>query len=748
MNTFKNTLRYGLLACLFAVPFVPLYVANDMFFPYITGKNFLFRFLVEIAFFLWAGLAIMDRGYRPKRSWLLGIFVIFGGIMTIADFFGVNALKSVWSNYERMEGLVTVLHLLAYFTVLACALNEKLWRWVVWTSFAVASLVGIMALGQLGAPGARVDATLGNSTYLGGYMLVHIFLVLYFLLRRVDISVEEVEEQWVVWWYVLLGLFYTLVMYFTGTRGSLLGFIGGMFVVALILAIKEKEHPVIRKISIGLIVAVFLLIASLGAVRGTNFAKSHPLVDRFSAIVTFDLKGYAESAGFARFTLWKMAWQGVKERPLLGWGQDNFTYVFAKYYDPKMYTQEAWFDRTHNVFFDWLIAGGFLGLISYLSIFIVALWLVWKRKEFAVWEKAVLTGLIVAYFIHNFFVFDNLTSYILIAIVLSLVHIKTAQVPFFAEEEIVKNGKKKNSTDDDMERLAMWAAIPLILMPFVIWYVNGDGYRANKSVLMALVYAQSPQVTSSTVLKEFKTALSYNSFGNKEIREQLVSVAPRYMNKNVSEAERVEWFKLAVTEQQNQYNQDHDARALIILGGFYAQLGDYNDAISALEEANKIFPNKPPTLLTLARIYSANKNFTKAEEILKDLLKLVPDYAEARVTLAEIKMSGGDLKSAKNILIQNSTSTYPVISANILQKFAESGDWNFVADIMKVQVGNMPAGQVDYNTDISLVGAYVKSGRNTEALQELEAIKTRFPEHATTTDAQINAVKNGGAIVR
>ena len=62
-----------------------------------------------------------------------------------------------------------------------------------------------------------------------------------------------------------------------------------------------------------------------------------------------------------------MSWQGVKEHPILGWGQENYIVLFNKYYDPKMYQQEPWFDRSHNVFFDWLVSGGILALLAYLS---------------------------------------------------------------------------------------------------------------------------------------------------------------------------------------------------------------------------------------------------------------------------------------------------------------------------------------------------------------------------------------------
>jgi O-antigen ligase/tetratricopeptide (TPR) repeat protein len=736
MNTFKNILKWGMWGAVFAIPFIPLYVANTMFFPYISGKNFLFRVLVEIAFLLWAALAILDKQYRPKRSWLLASFFVFTLVMALADMLGVNPAKSIWSNYERMEGLVALVHVLAFFVVLASSLSEKMWRNLVWTTFGSASLMGFIALGQMSNGSGRVDGTIGNPSYLGGYMLVHIFLVFYFILRRIHLGTKNVEEKFVVSAYSILAFFFILVMYFTGTRGSLIGFFGGMIVVAIIIAIKERKHIALRNTAIGLLAAVVLVIGLLASVRGTEFAKSHPLIDRFSAIVSLDFKSYAEGAGFSRFTLWKMSWEGVKEKPLLGWGQDNFTYVFAKYYDPKMYAQEQWFDRTHNVFFDWLIAGGFLGLISYLAIFGMALWILWKRKEFEIWEKAVFTGLITAYFIHNFFVFDNLTSYILIAIVLSYIHLKSGEeIPAFADGKM------------DVEKLTAYSYVPLLLIPVMLWTINANGYFANKTLLQTLMIAQSPKATPDMVINGFKDALSYNSFGNKEIREQILSATPRFMTQTVPQEKRVEWYNFAVAESQKQFTQDNDPRTLIILGGFYASLGAYDNAIQTFEEANKLFPNKPTLLVTLARIYSANKNDIKAKEILNNVILMVPEYGEARVALVEILVKEGDLKSAKEILTQNSTSTYPAVSENIMQAFANNGDWNFVADMFKVRVLTM--GQnLTYENNVSLVVAYLKADRREEALAELDVIKARFPEKATTTDGQIQILKNGGNFAR
>ena len=60
-STTKQIARWIALAALFLVPLTPLLVANGYFFPFITGKAFYFRILMEIAVSAWAVLAVLDR---------------------------------------------------------------------------------------------------------------------------------------------------------------------------------------------------------------------------------------------------------------------------------------------------------------------------------------------------------------------------------------------------------------------------------------------------------------------------------------------------------------------------------------------------------------------------------------------------------------------------------------------------------------------------------------------------------------
>jgi len=174
----EKTLQYVLLGGVFLIPFIPLIVTSSMFFPFITGKNFTFRILTELLFGAYIILAVYNPAYRPKFSWILASIFGFVGIIALADVFG------------EKEGLVTLLHLLAYFVVVGAVLSsEKLWHRFWYTSIGVSMTMVIYGYLQLGGVlrinqgGVRLDATLGNATYFAIYMLFHIFITAYLLLK-------------------------------------------------------------------------------------------------------------------------------------------------------------------------------------------------------------------------------------------------------------------------------------------------------------------------------------------------------------------------------------------------------------------------------------------------------------------------------------------------------------------------------------------------------------------------------------
>src|SRR3989338_8450750 len=361
--TMENTLRYIVLAGIFALPFIVFIVAQSLFFPFITGKNFAFRILVEVIAGAWLALVLINPAYRPKRSALLGAFALFVVVVALADALGVYPFKSFWSNYERMDGWITLVHLFLYFVVASSALNtEKLWRAFWHVSLAVSAVVGVYGLLPLAGvaslnPGfssaARIDATLGNPIYLAAYMLFNIGIAAALWARAWQESLSG-GRLWPSLLYGGIIAFDASALFLTGTRGAMLGLVAGVLVAALAAALSSREG---RRAAALALAGVLLLGGGFFLSREQSWIQRVPSLQRLATISLDD------STTKARFYNWGMAWQGVKERPILGWGQENYAIVFDKYYDPRMYAQEQWFDRVHNIVFDWLVAAGFVGLL-------------------------------------------------------------------------------------------------------------------------------------------------------------------------------------------------------------------------------------------------------------------------------------------------------------------------------------------------------------------------------------------------
>ncbi len=146
----KQIARWVALGALFLIPLTPLIVSNSLFFPFITGKAFYFRIVIEVAVAAWAVLAVMDKEYRPRFSWVFVAVLAFVAWMFVADLFAVNVQKAFWSNFERMEGWVLLIHLLGFFFAASAVLRaEKLWRGWFLTSLGASLIVSGYALLQL-----------------------------------------------------------------------------------------------------------------------------------------------------------------------------------------------------------------------------------------------------------------------------------------------------------------------------------------------------------------------------------------------------------------------------------------------------------------------------------------------------------------------------------------------------------------------------------------------------------------------
>ncbi|HJN62920.1 MAG TPA: O-antigen ligase family protein [Candidatus Paceibacterota bacterium] len=723
--SFEKILKYIVFTGIFLIPFVPLYVAGiinpslSLFFPFITGKAFLFRIITEIIFSAWVILALKNSNYRPEKSWLLYAITAFVGVIALADIISGHFLKSFWSNFERMEGLVTLLHLLAYFYVLVSFIKtEKIWDRLIQTSTGVSLIIGSWGFFQFFGKfvsiqsGTRLDASFGNASYLAIYMLFHVFLLSYLLFKHQG-------EKWVKWLYGVIIAFQTFILIFTATRGAILGLVGGVFLTFLLIALFDRENRSARRFSIGAIVSIFILVGLFFAFKNTSVVQNVEPLQRLSSI------NLEDRTTISRFVLWGMALDAFKEKPILGWGQENFIFVFEKYYDPKMYAQEPWFDRAHNVIFDWLIAGGIFGLLFYLSLFFFALRYTWKSQNLSVVSKSLFTGLLAAYFFHNLFVFDNIASYLLFIFVLALIHFQ------------LRGEKELQPKPSSFVYTTAFVPIIIVLMVFSVYFFNAKLYLTSRSLL----YAIAPQPGGlAKNLEFFKRALAYDTSGTQEVREHLLtSTSNIVVNSGVPQELKEEFIILSKEEQQKQIDSNPTSvRHQIFLGSLLSTLQLYDEAIVYLEEGLRLSPQKQTTHLALVSVYLNSGQTQKAVNIAKTAYELDERFNTARIIYATTLIYNKQEDLAESLLNEKFDENFG--DKRIAIAYFRIGDFtksiNQWGNVIKQHPDNI-------QFRAALVGTLLGAGLREESIIELQKAAEVDPSFKEQADSLIQKIRAG-----
>ena len=721
----KNTLLYIILGGLFAITFIPFIVPQAMFFPFITGKGFAFRILVEIIFSLFVILAFIDKNYRPKMSWMtkaIGFFVL---AILISDLLGANPYKSLWSNYERMEGFVLLIHLFMYYLVVSSVFKTiSLWNRffnvsilasVTMSFYGLLQLIGKLTINQ---GGVRLDGTFGNASYFAIYLVFHIFLCLYML-------VDRTKKQWLRWLYGLVAIFETCILYFTATRGAILGLLGGLIFTGILVAWKEKENLYLRRIAYGLLGGMLFIIIVFMAMRGTSFVQNNPILSRFASLSSTEFKTQG------RYFVWPMAIKGFLERPIFGWGQESFNFVFNKYYDPRMYSQEQWFDRTHDVVLDWLIAGGIIGLLSYASIYLVLFYYIWRKESpLKLAEKSILTGMVSAYIFHNIFVFDNLISYILFFSILAYIH---------SVSTIGHEGKGEFFTktfSNDILNYAVLSGI-LILTVALVYFVNVPAIRANQTLIQAI----SPQKEGAEKnLSLFKQVYGYNSFGYSETTEQLVEISTQIISATIPDNLKQEFISFAQNKIEEKVSQTPtDARYLVFAGSFFNRVSKYDEAIKYLDRAVKESPRKQSIYFELGTSYLGKQDYVKTFELFKKAYELATSSPESRIIYAIGALYTKNVEVLKEMskVIDKETVLY---DNRFLKAYADIGDYTTVISILNTRLEREPT-NMQYK--LSLASSYATIGQKQKAvsiIREMIVQEPNFKEQGEIYIKQIQGI--------
>lgn len=599
-----------LFAFILLTAFTPLVLFEKLPFPFITEKTLYFRLLVDMLLCLWAMVAFRDTDYLPKRTPLNLSVLLLVGVTLLTAIFGYDFQYSFWSGLERMEGFVGLFYLLIYFFVLSNSLkNPQQWQTLFKVSCGVACVLVLWSIFkefQAVSVGERLFSNVGNPIYLGLYLLLHLFLMGFIMLE----SSPKIKN---IYYLILAILLIGLIM--TQSRSTVLGLLMGVLVLIIFTI---KSSPKIRLIFGGFLSVAILAGIILFSLRNNqSFLENHSTIRRVVIVLT------SKTTGISRLNNWKIAFEGFKEKPMLGWGQENYQAVFAKYFKPKMYNDAPWYDRSHNFLLDALVSGGIIGLLAFLLPFGIVGYFTVRSQTLSKIQKGLFLGVLMAYFTHNFFGFDSLTGMMTMWLILAYWQ---AQISETMDRPLISSFKISG----------LLACIALAILSF--YYGFYQPLNTGKQIVR-IVQEEDLGQTIQQIQMAYPKAIGT---GTSDFAEQISFLSEKVGKSQVTNDYKNAYFQATseVLKKEVEKHPNHP-RILSIKSFIDADKGDFISAIQGFEKVKKMAPNRHINLMQLAVIYTRNQQSDKALKLYDEIYR-INKYSEVFIYKAMIYSERND----------------------------------------------------------------------------------------------------------
>jgi hypothetical protein len=337
-------------------------------------------------------------------------------LLVVGSILSVDSRLSWLGSYARAQGAWTQLTYLVVFALTLTHLRTHAqWRRVVFTVVVASASISLYGVFQeLGIDAVtttitsrRVYSTLGNSIFLGAYLVMAVYLTaLEFGRGMVQWAQRRDTSSGPKWWpgrrtvvvgAVLLCQLAALVL--SQSRGPFLGLLGGAYVFILVgllrLRNSEGDPPRLRRwdslirwavpviVGTALMVLLVLVVVNMPG-SPLEDVRNLPYIGRLGSVLD------AESRTIqVRLSIWRSVSEllqsgkpiespdGIEDplhgvRPALGTGPETLGFAVNRFVEPKLGKLEKPNripDRSHNETYDLVVMQGAVGAVIWLGIF-------------------------------------------------------------------------------------------------------------------------------------------------------------------------------------------------------------------------------------------------------------------------------------------------------------------------------------------------------------------------------------------
>ncbi len=602
-SLFKKISKYFLVL----TALVPLVVTRFSIYPFVFGKSILYTGLVELSLISIA-LYFLFEAHRHNVTtsrvsaiqW--GILAFLCVSLLLSTIFSSSPYISFWGTTEKGDGFFYYIHFFL-FVILSSMLFEKIdWQRLTKGFMGTAVIISLLAWGErfsFSGIDFQPVSSLGNPAYLAAYLLLALALV---AITTPKVESEKYKESYIAL-YVFVGM--TLIM--LQVRGAILGLGVGIFGYALYTAVYSHKITA-RKFAAIFCVSVVVLASIFITTRKNSFWQHIPVVKKFAAIST-------ESGSVAeRFSAWNAGVKGFKARPLAGWGNEQFDAVYNEYGVTNIEKyKESWFTGAHNKIIDVLVTGGVVGLLAY-ALLIGSILVGLRTKPLAL-------ALFVAYLIQNMFIFDTISS--------SMVLFSIVGYLFFERKnEVLQNPKHCGAfVCRLLSVVVIVAALVSLTYTVVIPFVQ---QRAFSNFL---------RVSSGEKLESlFDSATTPFNAHQQPTRIAIVNLLRDY--DAVKDVQGRQFFARAVVALEEVHRKDpRDMQTVVALLESYIDLGEFESAYYAkADELAKEALTYAPQTFKIMHLRSValvgQKKYVEARELLASALSKFPNSVRTKIYIA------------------------------------------------------------------------------------------------------------------
>jgi len=818
----QNNFYWLYLIGIFLILALPLLSIAPWFHPAAWGKSIVFRIIFSILIFLFIWEILFYRKNRLKVFWQkirqgpalpFWLLITLFGIFALATIFSLNPSFSFWGSPYRAGGFLTFGLCIIFAIFLFLIVKKKDWQKLLDFTLLIGGITAVLGIFQkfglfsnyLLPYKNQVISTIGGPMFFALYEILLILLALTF---GIIIKGKKKIFYFSIFILILLGIllaasrsvflglavgfpffifFYPHTKRGQGTEGAKNNEVSPRYGVRAspLKNISDKKYTK-KIIWVKILAGVFLVLGILGVfwlktqpqtiqslkenkVFGTTFERSWSIIGE-SSIPQYIIR--------SRGNGWKILTEGIKDRPLLGYGPENLAIAFDKYYDPALLgitsgsgAAGKWWDRGHNFVFDITISAGIPALIIYLSLFGVLLWKLQKIKHNQRQSTIInrnqnsiiahgLQATFVGYLVANFFNFDVFSTYLVLFLLIGYsFHLISSNTAEQTPDTVLENTERSNNRPELNPWKRIFISVLCLVLIWFIWSYNIKPLQINKEVNQLVFLRENAKNLANedpvsvkkaypNLLRKADSLLNSGTFIENYLRLQYIDTLSLGTEIMPNEKLALSQKAVEVLEKCVELRPNY-TRTWLYLAVFSNRILEsdpnltpeqkekLNQKINSwLEKAQQLSPKRPDIFMAWTKNCLINKDYQKAEEKADQCLEAVPEHGDC-LWAKVLALAGLDKIEEASIYMEKAAENgYKTEAKSALHQLVKVYS-NLAKDTEEIKYYEILVGlyqkliKLDYNNfqyHASLAYAYSVVGEYDKAREEAMIVLELSPE--------------------